>query len=163
MGSTSSWGSTSGWGPFPVRPTSGGTHFRFGPTSELDPLPVWIRFWLGPTSCRNLLPVWTHFRFGSTSGLDPLPVWVHFRFGPLPVWGPLLVGGPLLWGPLLVWAQTGSGPQTGSGTKPEVDPNWKWVETQNNHPKMQQNILLHSSMITPDIGLNSIFCCLKMK
>ena len=32
-----------------------------------------------------------------------------------------------------------------------------------NHPKVQQNILLHSSMITPDIGLNSIFCCLKMK
>ena len=28
---------------------------------------------------------------------------------------------------------------------------------------MQQNILLHGSMITPDIGLNSIFCCLKMK
>ena len=28
---------------------------------------------------------------------------------------------------------------------------------------MQQNILLHSSMIMPDIGLNSIFCCLKMK
>ena len=32
-----------------------------------------------------------------------------------------------------------------------------------NHPKVQQNILLHSSMITPDIGLNYIFYCLKMK
>ena len=30
-----------------------------------------------------------------------------------------------------------------------------------NHQKC--NILLQSSMITPDIGLNSIFCCLKMK
>ena len=37
------------------------------------------------------------------------------------------------------------------------------VRALKNHPKMLQNILLHSSMITPDIGLNSIFCCLKMK
>ena len=28
---------------------------------------------------------------------------------------------------------------------------------------MKQSILLYSSMIVPDIGLNSIFCCLKMK
>ena len=27
---------------------------------------------------------------------------------------------------------------------------------------MQQNILLHSSMIRPDIGLNSILCCLNL-
>ena len=56
----------------------------------------------------------THFRLGSTSGWGPLPVRVHFRLGV-------------------------------------------------NSPKMQQNILLHSSLIMPDIGLNSIFCCLKMK
>ena len=48
--------------------------FRFGPTSSLSPLPVWV-----------------HFQFEPTSGLGPLLVWFHFRFEP-EVWSKLQVG-----------------------------------------------------------------------
>jgi hypothetical protein len=111
--------------------------------NSLDPLPVGVHFrlgvhfWLRVHFRSESLLVRVPFRSGSTSHWVPLPVGVHFRLRPK-----LEVGSN--W----KWAQTGSGP------KPEEDLI---------HPKMQQNILLHSSMITPDIGLNSIFCCLKMK
>ena len=99
------------------------------------------------------LLVEVHFRSGTTSGSDPLPVGTHFRFGPhVQSRSTSQLGSTSGLGILPVKAQTGR------RCKPEMDPNSKSAQTrsrpQKNHPKMQRNILLHSSMITPDIGLD---------
>ena len=124
---------------------------------------IWQNLINSPTLFGNLIHesyilVFLTSGFFTTSGLSPLPIFSTSGFPPLPVFSTSGSGVNRKWG------KTGSGQKqkvltTGSGE------NRKWGETGSggNPPKIQQNILLHSSIITPDIGLNSIFCCLKMK